>query len=359
MLAEILIATAFQIGPFYEQKSDFAALRPFWSQEADRTDVLWPVFTAHRDWWRFCFFAHYQEYADDGYQFDLIPLWFNGRDAKSGGYAGLFPIYGKHPHLLMMYDFEFCLWPIWMRYRMPRPKDDVWMTSNAVLFPFFSWRSDGSWGFWPLYGISHNRTDDHQYVLWPLFNWKSSWADRDTAGAGNSWMFWPLLGSVDRERERQWLFLPPLFSYAETGDGWRLRCPLPLVEVERFRNRDRTSVFPFYEHIVNYRYYDGSEVDRISRFGWRLVELLPNETRVFPFFVKSDDYFRLWPFWESVRADDGVEYGRFLSLFPIRWVDSVDRNWSKFWTFYESASDASETRHSLFWGIIRWSTDND
>jgi hypothetical protein len=171
-------------------------------------------------------------------------------------------------------------------------------------------------------------------------------------------MFWPLCGRVDREREQQWLFLPPFFSYAETPGGWRGRYPLPLVEIERRSERDRTSVFPFWEHIVNRSYRDGAKIDEITRFGWRLVELLPDETRVFPFWVSrpDDTYFRLWPFYESSKCKDDVWHGRFLSLFPIRWVDGVDRNWAKFWTFYERDENPVETRHSLFWGIIRWRT---
>ena len=58
-------------------------------------------------------------------------------------------------------------------------------------------------------------------------------------------------------------------------------------------------------------------------------------------------------------SPDGVRHGRFLSLFPIRWVDGVDRNWAKFWTFYERNENPVETRHSLLWGIIRWRTHDE
>ena len=366
MFAEALIlATAFELGPFYEQRDDFMAVRPVVSKEADTTDVLWPVFTDHRDWWRFCFFMHYQSYPEGGYQFEILPIWWNGleggttKDADDF-YWGLFPIYGSHPHLMAMYDLEFALWPIWTRYRMPRKSvDGGWMTSNAVLFPFFHWRDDGSWGFWPLYGVSHNRADVHRYALWPLLNWKICDDDRDTGGAGTAWMLWPLVGRVDRARESQTLFLPPFFSYAETPDGWRGRFPFPIVDIERLSARSRISFFPFYERIVNYSYRDHAGTDRITRFGWRLVELLPNETRVFPFYVNGNDYLRVWPFWESSLSKDGTSHGRFLSLFPIRWVDSVDRNWSKFWTFYERESNPVCSYHSLLWGLIRWRTIND
>ncbi|MBO7721164.1 MAG: hypothetical protein J6T01_02035 [Kiritimatiellae bacterium] len=365
----LLLAAAFQIGPFYEQRSDFSAVRPFWSGGGGATDVLWPVFTAHRDWWRFCWFTHYQENRDGGYQFEIMPLWFNGRGTPADGgdarreaaedYWGLFPIYGRHPHFLLMHDIRFCLWPVWMRYRMPRPFKKEWMTTDAVLFPFFHWRDDGSWGFWPVYGTGFQRESEHRYCLWPFVTWAGYRADRDTAGAGDSWMVWPLCGSVDREREKQWLFLPPLFSGVNTPDGHRWRCPWPFIEIERFRRRSRTSLFPLYERVVNYRFYDGSETERITRFGWRLVELLPDGTRVFPFWASSPGYLRVWPFWERTDRGDGSARGRFLALFPVRWVDSVDRNWAKFWTFYERESNPVSTGHSLFWGLIRWRTCND
>ena len=359
----LALAAAFEVLPFYQQKPNYAALRPICSTEADTTDVLWPVFTSHRDWWRFCWFVHEQDYPDGGYQFDMLPLWWNGREKEGEDtYWGLFPLWGSHPHLLVMHDWRFCLWPLWMQYRMPRrAADGGWMTTNAILFPFFHWRDDGSWGAWPLYGTSHNRADDHWYALWPLWNWKTCSEDRDTSGAGHAWMLWPLLGHVERERESQWLFAPPLFSHAETPDGWRGRYPWPLFEIERRSDRDRTSVFPLWEHIVNYGYRDHAETSRITRFGWRLVELLPDETRVFPFWTsRSDDsYFRLWPFWESSRNKDGSESSRLLALFPIRWVDSIDRNWAKFWTFYESETNPVYADHSLLWGIFRWRTFND
>ena len=376
MLSSLLLAAAFQVGPFYEQRpaDDFLAVRPFYAREGATQDVLWPLFTSHGDWWRFCFFMHYQEQDDGGWQFDLMPLWFNGHLPARGeraeqDYWGLFPIYGHHPSLLLMNDIDFALWPLWMRYRMPRPSEKRWMTTNAVLFPFFSWRDDGSWGFWPLYGVNHQRESDHRYVLWPLVTWASYRADRDTGGEGWSWMFWPLYGQVRRERERQDLFIPPFFSWAETySKSWaahgnsapemRLRFPWPIFEWESNARRSRLSVWPLYEHVTWRTYAEGEGAGNVTRFGWKLVELYDDETRVFPFWASRKDgsYFRLWPFWES-ETKAGVTKSRLLALFPIRWVPAVDRSWSKFWTFYERETDESdEIRHSLFWGIIRWRT---
>ncbi len=358
MLANLLLATAFQVLPFYEQKpdADYYAVRPFWSTEAEVTDVLWPVFTSHRDWWRFCYFMNWQRAAetDGGYQFSLLPIWFNGRDEKGESYAGLFPIAGYHPHLLMMRDVKFGLWPLWHQYKKPRGRD--WLTTNSVLFPFVSWRSDGAWSFWPFYGLNKQRESDHQYALWPLVTWASYREDRDTAGAGYSWMVFPLFSQVERARETQTSFLPPFFSFATTAQSRRVRSPWPLVEYERTPSRQRLSVWPFYERTVTRGYHHGQEETRVTRFGWKWIELYDDETRVFPFWVSSKDYFRLWPFWES-ETTDGVTEGRFLSLMPIRHTPAVKRNWSKFWTFYESRSCPLYTDHSLFWGIIRWRTD--
>ena len=376
MFAELLLAATFQVGPFYEQRpaDDYLAVRPFYAHEGDVDDVLWPVFTSHRDWWRFCFLMHYQSQDDGGWQFDFMPLWFNGHKPQRGecaaeDYWGLFPIYGHHPHLLLMYDIDFALWPVWTRYRMPRPSEGKWLTTNTVLFPFFSWRDDGAWSFWPLYGINYQRESDHQYVLWPIATCACYREDRDTAGAGCSWMVWPLVGRVDRERERQWLFIPPFFSWAETySKSWaahgnsapemRLRCPWPIFEWESNARRSRLSVWPLYERVDWRSYNKGDESGSVTRFGWKLVELYDDETRVFPFWTsrKDDSYFRLWPFWESETMKDGSSKSRLLALFPMRWVPSVDRNWSKFWTFYEKESNPVCTYHSLLWGIIRWRT---
>ncbi len=375
MLADILLAAAFQVGPFYEQRpaEDYCAVRPFCAREGETDDILWPVFTSHRDWWRFCFLMHYQSQDDGGWQFEFLPLWFNGRRPARGGgsgedYWGLFPVFGHHPHVLLMHDIDFALWPVWTRYRMPRPSEGRWLTTNTVLFPFFSWRDDGAWSFWPLYGVNYQRESDHRYALWPLVTWASYREDRDTGGAGSSWMFWPLYGRVRRERERQDLFLPPFFSWAETySKSWschgnsapetRLRCPWPIFEWESNARRSRLSVWPLYERVDWRTYSGGEDSGSVTRFGWKLVELYEDETRVFPFWTSRKDgaYFRLWPFWESETKDE-VTRSRLLALFPIRWVPAVDRNWSRFWTFYESESNPVCTNHSLLWGIIRWRT---
>ena len=379
MLGAAIFALAFQIGPFYQQKSDYVAVRPLTAVENGETDVLWPVFTCHRDWWRFCYLANWQDNAADArahaedYQFTILPVWFNGR-AAGESYWGFFPLWGRHPHVLGMYDFEFALWPLWTRYEMPRGRERL--VSKTVLFPFFSWRSDGAWSIWPLYGLNRQRESDHRYVLWPLATWAKYREDRDTAGEGFSWMFWPLYGQVRRARETQDMFLPPFFSYAratsnlrrraasgelrtETVESTRIRAPWPLFEYESTPSRRRISFWPFYERSIDISYGKSAAETKVTRFGWKLVELYDDETRVFPFWASGRGHARVWPFWEREERKDGVAESRVLALFPIRWVPAVDRNWAKFWTLYESRACPLYTDHSLLWGIIRWRTSKE
>jgi hypothetical protein len=354
VLSSILLALSLQVGPFFEARENFHALRPVYAVQDETLDVLWPVFSKHDSWWRFLVLAHYREGDDGSYQFSLSPIWFNGMSGTGQGYCGLFPIAGYHPHIGMMWDLKFGLWPIWTQYKNPRPSENKWMETNSVLFPFFSYRDDGSWSVWPFYGVNHRRESDHRYVLWPLVNWALYRADRDTAGSGYSWMVMPFWGRVKREREDQTFILPPFISYAKMANGaFRLRAPWPLFEKENNKSRERFSVWPFYERTVDYGFKTSEKRSEVTRLGWKLVELYDDETRVFPFWVSSKNYFRLWPLYDS-STENGVECSRVLSLFPIRHVPQIERSWSKFWTFYERRKCVHGVEHALFWGIFNW-----
>lgn len=365
-----LLAVSLQLGPFYSQQQSDFAVRPFFAREAGTTDVLWPLFTAHEDWWRFAFLAYSQRGGDGtGDQFALLPFWFSGHDREGDSFAGFFPVAGRHPHLLGLYDLRYGLWPLWHSYRMPRVYSDgrrEWLTSHAVLFPFASWRSDGAWSVWPLYGVNYARESTHRYALWPLAVWAGYRPDRDTAGEGYSWMFWPLYGCVRREREHRDLLLPPFFDFARVNSetsarrgnsapDLRVRCPWPFFEYEASAARERLSLWPVYERSVERRYGDGRPSSSVTRWGWKLVELYDDETRVFPFWVSSRDYLRVWPFFESERRGDASE-SRVLALLPIRHAPAVERNWAPFWTFYRCYTAPIFRDHELFWGLVKWRT---
>lgn len=364
MFAEVCLFAALQVGPFFEKRADYTAVRPFYAHEEKSTDVLWPLFTSHDDWWRALLFIHSMENKRDGSsQFSVFPFYMHGRTRAGERYAWVFPFYGNHPHILTMDEISFCMWPLWHRYTMPRksaPGGKV--TANSVLFPFISWADDGSWSVWPIYGVRQRRESTHRFALWPFVTWADYRADRDTSGKGYSWMVWPFYASLERERETQSMVLPPFFSItqiqSESG-AFRIRCPWPFIDIEKMPQRSRISLWPLYESVDEYAFADGKRVNSVRRFGWKLIELYEDETRVFPFVTSRKDgsFLRIWPFYES-EADKSspVKRARFLALNPIRHTPQIDRNWSKFWTFYERETNPVCTHHSLFWGIFRWRT---
>lgn len=387
------------VGPFFEYRravpgpAVYWAFRPFYSRIHDPVtettvhDVLWPLGTwhAHRGeaWWRGALAYGDARTDDPSWSANVFPLWFSGADRSGDGYWGLFPLYGNHPHALLMDDWSFALWPLWQTYTV---KD---VRSRAVLWPFVTWRESprAGVGVWPFFGTATQRESKHAYALWPFFTWADYQEDRDTSGFGTSWMFWPVFGQVRRARETQTMVLPPFFSYARTDDAVRWRLPWPLVEVARSAVRNRTSVWPFYESVDGYSYGTESRkdlerteppVERTRRYGWFLVEDLTvtssthEETRftVFPFWTRERryekkpdgtrrevaSYTRVWPFWSRV-TKDGLSRQWALELNPIRHAEGVDRNWSPFWTFWESEDRPNgRTRQSLFWHLVTWHT---
>ncbi len=390
------------IGPFFETGEDVTALRPIFArQRYDRLptstdgrsgavlagedfDLLWPVATYHgrgvsprtRDWWRFLIVwgdgaSGSRSVEDSRWSFTVFPVAFGGSE-RDRGYWGIFPLWGEHPHILVMDDWNFVLWPVYHTYTVKGVR------SRAVLWPFITWREAPREGFglWPLFGWNHQRESDHRYVLWPIVTWASYMKDRDTTGEGYSWMVWPLMGRVNRERERQWLALPPFFSAVETKDAKRIRSPWPFIELEKGTLRDRISVWPIYEQVYAYSFSKTGESSRgepqevTRRYGWKLVEdsVLENETSketrfsIFPFFthekrwVKGKDgsvratgsYWRVWPFWS--RAEErGYVRTRVLDLNPIRSIEAIDRNWAPFWTLWreDERPDGSKCHHIL------------
>ena len=411
-LAAPLVACSFDwseidltVGPLFEYDFDtrFHALRPLYAHDPETaTDVVWPLGTVHREserrWWR-AFLVGYGSYEAEGEgdsecgrssasSFNIFPLWFSGISREGDSYWAAFPLYGTHPHFLMMDDLSFVLFSIYLSYTTPyRPEPDAESRgdapaprarSRAVLWPLFSWKESprSSFGFWPLFGWANRRESFHCYFLWPVFTSASYMDDRDTGGAGASWMLWPLCGGVNRERETQFLFLPPFFSWAQTSGGWRLRTPWPVVDIERLPTRHRTSVWPLVERVEGYSYFATNRVEESTwRFGWKIVEnttLLTERTRedVFSFFPifsyetrrvtgcanPTASYLRVWPFYER-SVVDGCRKERVLDLMPMRHAPAVDRNWAPFWTLW-SRRDLPDgrTRHSVLFDFIVWHT---
>lgn len=372
-------------GTAEERLRTFWAFRPFYSQlrspDVTTRDIVWPLVTSHRNqdhlWWRAFFLAYgdARDGVDDSWSFNLLPLVFCGNDRQEGDYWGIFPIYGSHPHFLLMDHWRFGLWPLWMDY------DVKAIHHGAILWPFLTWKENGTGtvGVWPIFSHARLRESDHWYALWPLATWAHYDEDRDTAGAGHSWMLWPLYGTVSRAREEQHLVLPPFFSHTHTPHVTRWRLPWPFVDVEHGSKRDRISVWPLYEQVEGFSFVGQAPEERTYRILWKLVEDTELETETtqethfsfFPFWTSEcryeksmngtrhevASYRRFWPFWSS-STQNGYAKSRVLELIPIRHAEGFDRNWAPFWTFWSSSSEPNgPVRHSVLWNLITWTSE--
>jgi len=130
------VVSRFRIGPVFEYRATrdggtFWAVRPLWSRLSDPvsdtrvTDVVWPVGTFHRDreqsWWRMAlaYGSDTDETRDDAaWSAAFFPLYFQGRTRAGEDYRALFPIYGHLPHVLLMDDIDFFLFPLFLNYEV-------------------------------------------------------------------------------------------------------------------------------------------------------------------------------------------------------------------------------------------------
>lgn len=389
------VVRRFRLGPFFEYSATrdgatFWALRPFYSKVQDPaidtrvTDVVWPLGTFHRDreqsWWRFLLaYGSDDDVACDAsaWKFTLLPIWFQGRSKAGEDYWALFPIHGHLPHLALMDDIDFTLFPLYFSYEIngveriytPWPFYSR-MTENPHL------RETGVFPFWSRKANTKHQVE-HRYTFWPF--WTSA-VYSDERNPGSSFLLFPLYGEVNRTNETQRLVLPPFFSYARTDSAERWRLPWPFYETHEVwatattKPAMKRSYWPFYASVVG-------EGDRRWYAAWPLLWYSSSEsknrraerTRFFPFYahetvrdtdksgreVEAEHYTRLWPLYLRDETPERTRL-RVLELNPIRHSGGIERNWAPFWTLYECTRTPDGTaQHDLLWGLVQWTTTAD
>ncbi|MDD4622712.1 MAG: hypothetical protein PHG71_05690 [Kiritimatiellae bacterium] len=375
------VVSRFRIGPFFEYRATreggtYWAVRPFYSKLSDPvsdtrvTDTVWPLGTFHRDreqsWWRLLL-AYGSDndvtLGDSAWKAALFPLWFQGRSRQGEDYRALFPVYGHLPHVLLMDDIDFVLFPLYLNYEVNGVERDYY------LWPIFSRTGEEPGvtrtGLFPIYGETNKRgVEEHCYTFWPF--WTS--AVYNGRNPGSSWMLFPLYGRVRREKERQTLILPPFFSRAETDAAVRWRTPWPFIESLTAPDVQKRSFWPFYGSVDR-------DDERRWYAAWPLIEHFnlsskggrTRRSRFFPFYVdekvyrKDTDqeerlvasYRRIWPLYAR-DAKDGDSRERVLALSLIRHSGGIERNWAPFWTLYERTEQVGEIRHDALWGLLKY-----
>ena len=375
------VVSRFRLGPFFEYRATreggaFWALRPFFSRVTDPVsdtrvaDVVWPLGTFHRDreqaWWRLllAYGSDNDIYRDDSaWKAALFPLWFQGRTRQGEDYRALFPIYGHLPHMLLMDDIDFLLFPLYLNYEVNHVERDYY------LWPVFSRMGDEPGvkrtGVFPLYGRTERREAKHLYAFWPF--WTSA-VYGDVRNPGTSWMLFPLCGQVNREKEKQWLAVPPFFSHATTDVSERWRMPWPFVETVKTPTSRKRSYWPLYgdfEREDERRWY--AVWPLLAHFKLSTEGGLTERSRFFPFYLNQTEfkkdkagheieverYTRVWPFYARESSPEGSHL-RALEFSLMRYSGGIERNWAPFWTLYERIERDGEVAHDALWGLLQY-----
>ncbi len=374
------VVSQFRLGPLFEYRATrdggtFWAVRPFYSRVNDPvsdtrvSDVVWPLGTFHRaqeqSWWR-VLLAYGSDSdvnrEDAAWKTALFPFYFQGRTRQGEDYWALFPVYGHLPHVLMMDDIDFVLFPLYLDYEVNH------VDRKYVLWPVFSRTGDEPGvqrtGVFPIYGRTQRRESQHLYAFWPF--WTSA-VYGSPRNPGSSWLLFPLAGSVDRAKEQQWLFLPPFFSHATTDAAERWRMPWPLYETVTAKTSHKRSYWPFYGDMK-------SEDEQRGYAVWPLYDSYTlkkkggreERSRFFPFYVKEtlyandpagveqvkETYTRVWPFYARETTPERTRL-RALELSLIRYSGGIERNWAPFWTLYERTDQENAVVHDALWGLVR------
>ena len=377
------VVSRFRLGPVFEYRATrdggtFWALRPFYSRVSDPAsdtrvdDVVWPLGTFHRAheqlWWRLLL-AYGSDLdvnrSDAAWSAALFPVYYQGRTRQGEDYWALFPVYGHLPHVLLMDDIDFVLFPAYLNYSVNGVRRDYY------LWPVFSHTGGepgvSRTGVFPVFGRTQRSDERHTYCFWPFWTSAVYSGERNP---GESWMLFPLCGGVDREKERQWLFLPPFFSHTATDSAERWRMPWPFIETVNTKTSRKRSLWPLYGDV-------GSEDEKRWYAAWPLIESFElkagsrrtERSRFFPFYVGETDferdasgaervketYTRLWPFF-SRESDRRGSHLRALELSLIRYSGGIERNWAPFWTLYERIEREDEIVHDALWGVLQCRT---
>lgn len=265
---------------------------------------------------------HRSEVRPDGVQDDdwSLLMWLIGGGSSADGedYVWVFPFGGRGEDLLTYDEFEFVLWPFWMRTR----KDG--RTATHVIWPFFGWQrgSETGWRVFPLYGRAEVPGKyERSFWLWPFVHFAHD--AQDQAEPRRGWLALLIGGKVDQG------------DFAARSVLW------PFFQWERQPSREYrswTALWP----LLKFASQGGEEPRELQR--------------VLPFWVHYRDAATefasvLWPFfwWRRDGLTDGGQreawYG--LPLFfaqRSRWPDGSRASATRLWPLASARSDRDGSR---------------
>lgn len=365
------------LGPFFEwttspQGAKFKAARPlvsFFSAPDDQRgglEVIWPIATSYRfqkERRSRLLLTYYTDFDVTNpaarYRFQVLPLYFQGRDIHGRFYAAVFPLGGRIHEFIGRDEIVFALFPLYAYSRVNE------VETRDVLWPIYS-RSEGKgisrFRVFPFYGYARHRAKfEKGFVAWPFYTW-ARYSYPDAQGRG--YIVFPLWGHLMMPDQEAWLLIPPFFRFSR---GERINysyCPWPFFqissgEIERFylwplwgqrTMRGLTSTYFLWP------IFRSENADR-SHSLYRSIYALPFyisqvETPRAPNARPTKVYRKVWPFF-SYRREGEVHAFRMLDLWPAKNAPPVERNWAPLWTLFSRAGTGDRTDTELGWGLAR------
>lgn len=370
-------------GPFFEMAQStqgwrMVAVRPFYSQ-VDSTDpagrrlardYLWPLGTrrdlGNESQSRYLLlfsFRHDEPQPKQRYRFWLLPIYYQGRDARGHRYAAVFPLGGTIREFLGRDEISFVLFPLRSTSRLNDLRTSNW------LWPLISeTKGDGTYRmrFFPFYGRSVLEGHyEKRFVLWPI--WNSVRYDY-AKSRGGGYILFPLWGHVKLTDQETWWAIPPLFRYTRGEQQNVLYCPWPFVQrvkgkdVEKFylwplwtqkRIGDYNSRAVLWPLISDKTWVSGGEKGHrfmlLPVFTWETRRLIEESDPAQPPRMRAH---RFWPVY-SYRREGTDSRFRTLELWPFAPAASVERNWAPFWTIFSRVRSEDGRDTELLWGLYR------
>ena len=364
-------------------QTDFLA--PFgrrWRVHDGRRWRLWPLIWSGRAW---------EDDAGSRWQLVVFPLIYaGGGSARDSGYFAFFPIGGRTRDAFGIEQFDFFLWPLFMRTHMRVTEPS---TSWTVLL-LGGWTTggprDGSWRLLPFYRRrlvrdpeGRMRTDQRS-VLWPFFTWGRDYMDEPSPSY--RFAFWPLFST---ERSSTWsksTWIWPFFRVnnqiqpkVSEGGAFLYDLPWPFFRWARDKDRYQFRIWPFYarnvtedldsraflipfgwwRHTRGFTINAGDEAKRFTRRDLWVVPFWHSGYREVEARDGRDTWMHLWPVFHKDNDVDGATSAAFPSISPFRRADfwkPMDELYSPFFTLWRrrTSPEADETRLLLDTFIWRY-----
>lgn len=375
------------VRPFYQHKANFSE---WW------TDVVPPLgrFFHNRSGTKFRLFPLIWDGQIDDTQEGhhwagiFFPIILAGDGPKDDdGYFALFPLVGRTRNVLGVDQFDFVLWPLFMRTQINVTEPS---TSYTVLL-LGGWTEggprDGSWRIWPFY--RHRlwrqpdgmlRTDQHTVLL--IFTWGLDFGDKDSPS--QRWGFWPLYSYESSDSWYRCTVLWPFFRFqsetqpkVEGEPDYLYDFPWPFLRRSRGDGETVNRNWPIYSHTTTpevdsvsflwplgwWRKTDalvvepGGEPVRSRRKSFYFVPFFHSSDRVLAGREGSDTELQVWPFFHSNRDVSGRLDQGFLSLCPARdvwFMQPADELYSFIWTLWRRQSNGPTTESRVLFDTTLW-----